>query len=251
VRARVDTGCAVLLGAAGFPAARKKPAIARTVVDATQLAASGADSSAHGARSVRKTRKSVRRTKACALNSTTSVIGGTTIASDRRRAAAPSSGSAAVCGGAVHGPASANCAALRMTVLFDPKGASPGAFGVKGMPTPYVIDRSGTIHFTHTGYRSAVRHPRRGATRQRGLERRLRRHRRTAGEALGLPRQDAARARRRGTRRRAAFVLGPKAGLALVDSFPGMAAVIAYRRPDGSVGIAMSATLAASWHPSP
>src|SRR3954463_15073396 len=28
-----------------------------------------------------------------------------------------------------------------------------------------------------------------------------------------------------------------------------MAAVIAYRRPDSSVGIAMSATLAASWHP--
>src|SRR4051812_22686983 len=50
---------------------------------------------------------------------------------------------------------------------------------------------------------------------------------------------------------KAAFVLGPKAGLALVDSFPGMAAVIAYRRPDGSVGIAMSATLAASWHPTP
>jgi thiamine biosynthesis lipoprotein len=48
---------------------------------------------------------------------------------------------------------------------------------------------------------------------------------------------------------KAAFVLGPKAGLALVDSFPGMAAVIAYRRPDGSVGIAMSAALAASWHP--
>jgi peroxiredoxin len=44
----------------------------------------------------------------------------------------------------------------RMTVLFDPKGASPGAFGVKGMPTSYVIDRSGTIRFTHTGYSGNV-----------------------------------------------------------------------------------------------
>jgi len=40
----------------------------------------------------------------------------------------------------------------RMTVLFDPKGASPGAFGVKGMPTSYMIDRSGAIRFTHMGY---------------------------------------------------------------------------------------------------
>jgi thiamine biosynthesis lipoprotein len=48
---------------------------------------------------------------------------------------------------------------------------------------------------------------------------------------------------------KAAFVLGPKAGLALVDSCPGMTAVIAYRRPDGSVGVAMSAALAAAYHP--
>jgi thiol-disulfide isomerase/thioredoxin len=44
----------------------------------------------------------------------------------------------------------------RMTVLFDPKGASPEAFGVKGMPTSYLIDRSGTIRFTHLGYSGNV-----------------------------------------------------------------------------------------------
>jgi len=48
---------------------------------------------------------------------------------------------------------------------------------------------------------------------------------------------------------KAAFVLGPKAGLALVDSFPGMTALIAYLRPDGSVGVAMSAALAPAYHP--
>jgi thiol-disulfide isomerase/thioredoxin len=40
----------------------------------------------------------------------------------------------------------------RMTVLFDPKGASPTAFGVKGMPTSFLIDRTGNIRFTHMGY---------------------------------------------------------------------------------------------------
>ena len=48
---------------------------------------------------------------------------------------------------------------------------------------------------------------------------------------------------------KAAFVLGPKDGLALVDSFPGMAGVIAYGKPDGSIGVAMSAGLAAAYHP--
>jgi thiamine biosynthesis lipoprotein len=50
---------------------------------------------------------------------------------------------------------------------------------------------------------------------------------------------------------KAAFVLGPKAGLALVDSFPGMSAVIAYRKSDGSVGVAMSARLVQSYRPTP
>jgi cytochrome c biogenesis protein CcmG/thiol:disulfide interchange protein DsbE len=44
----------------------------------------------------------------------------------------------------------------QMPVLFDPKGASPVAFGVKGMPTSFVIDRTGTIRFTHMGYTGDV-----------------------------------------------------------------------------------------------
>jgi thiol-disulfide isomerase/thioredoxin len=44
----------------------------------------------------------------------------------------------------------------RMTVLFDPKGIAPEAFGVKGMPSSYLIDRSGTIRFTHMGYSGNV-----------------------------------------------------------------------------------------------
>jgi cytochrome c biogenesis protein CcmG/thiol:disulfide interchange protein DsbE len=43
-----------------------------------------------------------------------------------------------------------------MTVLFDPKGQSPQAFGVRGMPSSFVIDRAGNIRFTHMGYTSAV-----------------------------------------------------------------------------------------------
>jgi thiamine biosynthesis lipoprotein len=49
---------------------------------------------------------------------------------------------------------------------------------------------------------------------------------------------------------KAAFVLGPNAGLTLVDTFPGMSAVIAYRKSDGSVGVAVSQRLAGSYHPS-
>jgi thiamine biosynthesis lipoprotein len=48
---------------------------------------------------------------------------------------------------------------------------------------------------------------------------------------------------------KAAFVLGPRAGLALVDSFPGMAAVIVYRKPDGATGVMMSETLASVYRP--
>jgi thiol-disulfide isomerase/thioredoxin len=39
-----------------------------------------------------------------------------------------------------------------LTVLFDPKGASPAAFNVRAMPTSALIDRTGTIRFTHEGY---------------------------------------------------------------------------------------------------
>ena len=44
----------------------------------------------------------------------------------------------------------------RMSVLFDPRGTAPVAFGVKGMPTSFVIDKSGTIRFTHMGYSGDV-----------------------------------------------------------------------------------------------
>lgn len=40
----------------------------------------------------------------------------------------------------------------RLTVLFDAKGASPAAFGVKGMPSSFLIDKAGVIRFTHMGY---------------------------------------------------------------------------------------------------
>ena len=46
---------------------------------------------------------------------------------------------------------------------------------------------------------------------------------------------------------KAAFILGPKAGLALVDSFAGVSAVIAYRNADGTVGVAVSKRLAGSY----
>jgi thiol-disulfide isomerase/thioredoxin len=44
----------------------------------------------------------------------------------------------------------------RLKVLFDPKGASPVAFGVKGMPSSFLIDRTGAIRFTHMGYSGDV-----------------------------------------------------------------------------------------------
>jgi thiamine biosynthesis lipoprotein len=47
---------------------------------------------------------------------------------------------------------------------------------------------------------------------------------------------------------KAAFILGPSAGLALVDTFPGMSAVIAYRKADGTVGVTVSTRLAGAYH---
>ena len=44
----------------------------------------------------------------------------------------------------------------QMTVLFDPKGEAPLAFGVKGMPSSFLIDKTGTIRFTHMGYSGNV-----------------------------------------------------------------------------------------------
>lgn len=43
-----------------------------------------------------------------------------------------------------------------LTVLFDPKGVAPEAFGVKGMPSSFLIDRAGDIRFTHMGYSGNV-----------------------------------------------------------------------------------------------
>lgn len=43
-----------------------------------------------------------------------------------------------------------------MPLFFDPKGDSPRAFGVEGMPSSYLVDRSGRIRFRHVGYSSAV-----------------------------------------------------------------------------------------------
>ena len=40
------------------------------------------------------------------------------------------------------------------------------------------------------------------------------------------------------------FVLGPVRGLAVIESFPDAAAVIAFRRPDGTIDVAVSASLA-------
>ena len=46
---------------------------------------------------------------------------------------------------------------------------------------------------------------------------------------------------------KAVFILGPKAGLGLVESFPGMSAVIAYRQTDGKVGVVVSRQIAARY----
>jgi thiol-disulfide isomerase/thioredoxin len=43
-----------------------------------------------------------------------------------------------------------------MPVLFDPAGAGPTAFGVKGMPTSFLIDRAGIIRFSHMGYTANI-----------------------------------------------------------------------------------------------
>jgi cytochrome c biogenesis protein CcmG, thiol:disulfide interchange protein DsbE len=38
-------------------------------------------------------------------------------------------------------------------VVFDPKGATPSAFDVKGMPTSYLIDRHGVVVAVEEGFR--------------------------------------------------------------------------------------------------
>ena len=44
----------------------------------------------------------------------------------------------------------------RLMVLFDPEGASPVAFGVKGMPSSFLVDKAGSVRFTHMGYSGNV-----------------------------------------------------------------------------------------------
>jgi thiamine biosynthesis lipoprotein len=48
---------------------------------------------------------------------------------------------------------------------------------------------------------------------------------------------------------KAAFILGPKQGIALIDTMPGMAGVIAYRNTDGTIAVAASRR--AAWRPVP
>jgi len=48
---------------------------------------------------------------------------------------------------------------------------------------------------------------------------------------------------------KAAFVLGPQRGIALVDSYPEMAGAIAYRTTDGRIAVAVSRRLAGRFHP--
>jgi FAD:protein FMN transferase len=47
------------------------------------------------------------------------------------------------------------------------------------------------------------------------------------------------------------FVLGPKRGLQVIESFPDTGALIAYRKADGSIAIDQSASLAGRFHPEP
>ena len=42
--------------------------------------------------------------------------------------------------------------AHQLLVVFDPKGASPKAFHVRGMPTSFVINRAGKVHSVHNGF---------------------------------------------------------------------------------------------------
>jgi thiamine biosynthesis lipoprotein len=48
---------------------------------------------------------------------------------------------------------------------------------------------------------------------------------------------------------KAAFILGPKDGLALIESYPQMSGVIAYRKADGSTAVALSSRIRTHFHP--
>jgi len=42
----------------------------------------------------------------------------------------------------------------KFTVAYDPKGKSASAYGLKGMPSSYLIDRKGQLLSSHIGFRS-------------------------------------------------------------------------------------------------
>jgi thiol-disulfide isomerase/thioredoxin len=44
----------------------------------------------------------------------------------------------------------------QLLVVFDPRGASPKAFKVRGMPSSFVIDRRGEIRYSHQGYTANI-----------------------------------------------------------------------------------------------
>jgi len=44
------------------------------------------------------------------------------------------------------------------TVAFDSKGVTPKNYGVKGMPTSFLISRDGKIVFQHLGFKEADRY---------------------------------------------------------------------------------------------
>lgn len=50
---------------------------------------------------------------------------------------------------------------------------------------------------------------------------------------------------------KAGFLLGPRQGLKVIESFPQTVGLIAYRKPDGSVGVAVSQSLAGRFHRQP
>jgi len=43
----------------------------------------------------------------------------------------------------------------KFTIGFDTKGATPESYGVKGMPTSYLIGRDGKVIFQHMGFNAA------------------------------------------------------------------------------------------------
>lgn len=45
----------------------------------------------------------------------------------------------------------------QFTVLFDPKGVTPRQYGVKGMPTSFLINKDGKVLIQHKGFNNADR----------------------------------------------------------------------------------------------